>query len=352
MADQKHVLVIGGGIIGAAITRALVNSGCAVSLFADPDHRPATFGSFAWINAHAPEQAHYFAMRLQAMQKWQDLLREHPHLPVSIPGSLDWDLDDISGTFQAYQAFDTRSELLSRDEIALRFPSLGDLPDQAIFNPLEGAADPNEIARALLAGLNHIETFQSKVLHLRARHGAVTGVETAEGFIDADHVIVAAGTETGPLLGSLDWHLPMKNDPGILVRTNPVQELALPILSTPGLHCRQMADGSILAGEDLGGGDADQDMSDLFQRSEQKLGELFPSAGQMRIQHHEIAVRPMTVDGFPAFGRVPGYSNLSMAFMHSGVTLAPLIGEALAAEIMTGTQNPDYLAYSPARFTQ
>ena len=63
-------------------------------------------------------------------------------------------------------------------------------------------------------------------------------------------------------------------------------------------------------------------------------------------------MRPMTPDGLPAIGLLPGYGNLAVASGHAmlGVTLAPATGEAIA-ELLTSGQAPDVLSpFDPARF--
>jgi D-amino-acid dehydrogenase len=63
-------------------------------------------------------------------------------------------------------------------------------------------------------------------------------------------------------------------------------------------------------------------------------------------------MRPMTPDGLPVIGLLPGYGNLAIAGGHAmlGVTLAPATGEALA-ELLTTGQAPSVLApFDPARF--
>ena len=62
--------------------------------------------------------------------------------------------------------------------------------------------------------------------------------------------------------------------------------------------------------------------------------------------------RPMTPDGLPVIGWIPGYQNLAVASGHAmlGLTLAPATGEAIA-ELMTSGHLPESAApFDPARF--
>jgi D-amino-acid dehydrogenase len=62
--------------------------------------------------------------------------------------------------------------------------------------------------------------------------------------------------------------------------------------------------------------------------------------------------RPMTPDGLPVIGQLPGFRNMIVASGHAmlGVTLAPATAEAVAELIATG-RGPDTIApFDPARF--
>ncbi|MDF2760547.1 MAG: dependent oxidoreductase, partial [Thermomicrobiales bacterium] len=75
-----------------------------------------------------------------------------------------------------------------------------------------------------------------------------------------------------------------------------------------------------------------------------------PTSGPgVRIWH---GPRPMTPDGLPVIGRLPGYRNLVVASGHAmlGMTLAPATGESVAELIATG-RTPQVIApFDPARF--
>ena len=62
-----------------------------------------------------------------------------------------------------------------------------------------------------------------------------------------------------------------------------------------------------------------------------------------------VGYRPTPADGFPAIGRVGDFDGLYVTVMHSGITLAPLVGEPAAQEIATGKRDPDLAPYDPRR---
>ena len=62
-----------------------------------------------------------------------------------------------------------------------------------------------------------------------------------------------------------------------------------------------------------------------------------------------LAQRPVPEDGLPVLGPVPGVAGLWLAVLHSGVTLGPVAGELLAAEVTGKGEQPLLAAFRPAR---
>ena len=58
----------------------------------------------------------------------------------------------------------------------------------------------------------------------------------------------------------------------------------------------------------------------------------------------------MSVDGLPIVGPLPGVDGLTVATGHGmlGLTLAPVTGQMIADQVLTGVQGPEDL--SPQRF--
>jgi glycine/D-amino acid oxidase-like deaminating enzyme len=59
-----------------------------------------------------------------------------------------------------------------------------------------------------------------------------------------------------------------------------------------------------------------------------------PDLPQAHVQSFGVGWRPMPLDGFPASGASPTRRDVYLAVMHSGVTLAPIVGQLAAQEIV------------------
>jgi glycine/D-amino acid oxidase-like deaminating enzyme len=71
----------------------------------------------------------------------------------------------------------------------------------------------------------------------------------------------------------------------------------------------------------------------------------------IEIERTTIATRPIPADGLPVVGRPNGKEGLYVAVMHSGVTLAPIIGRMAAEEILDGVTFEALAPYRPGRFS-
>ncbi len=120
---------------------------------------------------------------------------------------------------------------------------------------------------------------------------------------------------------------------------------------TNDVHFKQNTDGTLTAGE-IFSGDLDKNIvaldlaSDVLARISKKVDfntSLIPA-------NIKIGTRPVPIDGFPVVGNIEEYKGMFVAVMHSGVTLAPLIGQLLATEMLETSKSPLLEAFRPSRF--
>ena len=85
---------------------------------------------------------------------------------------------------------------------------------------------------------------------------------------------------------------------------------------------------------------------DLVQRARR----LLPPIGNAEVEAARMAIRPIPGDSFSAVGPVPRVEGYYLAITHSGVTMSPFLGSAVADEIVGGRQRPELADFRPARF--
>ena len=81
-----------------------------------------------------------------------------------------------------------------------------------------------------------------------------------------------------------------------------------------------------------------------------KITAFLPGARGAALDHVTLGFRPMPMDGFPIVGRVPGAPGFYTVVTHSGVTLAPILGEYVRAELLGGEDVPMLAPYRPGRY--
>ena len=358
MKQKPKIIVIGSGIIGASIAFSCVNLGAdVVVLEQNKLGGAASSNSFGWINASFAESPAYFELRNAAVNAFRNLQTElNLNDSVCWQGTLWWEDSgqELKNQFNNLLARGYAANLLNKNEIKNLEPNLKDVPEAAIFTPLEGAAEADQVA---LTMLRKLADQGGKVISgctvesLQFKKNRVSGVKTNIGEMSCDMVVLATGAAAQNGLLGCEWNLPMQNKKGLIVQTSPVPDLINHILMTNDVHFKQNLDGTLTAGE-IFSGDLYEDTfaldlaSDVLSRISKKIDfttNLIPT-------NIKIGTRPVPIDGFPVVGNIEGHKGVFVAVMHSGVTLAPLIGQLLASEMLKSAKSPLLETFRPSRF--
>lgn len=209
----------------------------------------------------------------------------------------------------------------------------------------------------------------------RSACGAVTGVQTAAGRIDAGTVIIAAGTGTARLLGLGGILRPRK---GQLVVTERAGAGGGAVYPGPFMSCRYLlskgshgtaappAPGSrtfglvidpLHTGQLLIGGTREETDAvgetdlEAVRRILADAVAMCPEVAASRVLRVFAGVRVATADGLPLVGPVPGADGLWLVtgFEGDGICLGPLIGNAVADMLLDRKPEVDISALSPSR---
>lgn len=348
----QKIIIVGAGIIGASLAFHLARAGAEVTVVeATQPASAATGRSFGWINASFYANPAHHRLRVASMQAWR---RQQAALPDPAPnwqGCLWWEdqgagLDRMAADLAA---LGYPVDHLTGAEVAALEPQLSEIPARALRFPTEGAVEPAAITRALLAASGAKVLSGLFVKSLIEKSGQITGIRTAIGPFAADHVILATGTATPDLLLPLGQRLPMLTRPGVLLHTKPVPWRLDHIIVTPHQEIRQDAAGRILApavaNHQADAAESVPDPHALIDATLHRLAALF--GAHVEMDRYLIGYRPVPADGLPVIGTVQ--AGLSIAVMHSGITLAAGIAEALSGEITGQGESALLSEFRPAR---
>lgn len=368
--DKPHVVVVGAGIVGASIAWHLAaKHDISVTVVAPDVGGTATPNSFAWLNANFNNTRPYFDVRHRSMARWHELIDEVPGLAdiARWSGNVQWQQDEAELAFHVKQhaSWGYKTERIPNDEVLRREPWLADtsLPrwGWVASLPEEGSIEPAIAAKKMI---DHAQDVYSAVVRREAvqrllvKDGKVFGVATASGPITAHHVILAAGLGTVPLAAAAGIAVPVNSRPGLIVHSKPVSTRLLNGLAiSNGPHMRQTAEGRVISGRHYSGGNPTADPeaeADIFFA---KVKDMFRSEldgvprPPLELDFYTVGHRPDPQDGLPILGD-SGKPGLTLAVMHSGVTLAAFVGQTLADLVATGKKDKALDQFALSRFAK
>jgi glycine/D-amino acid oxidase-like deaminating enzyme len=361
-AAGRRVVVVGGGILGAAIAYHMAQTGAKVTVL--EKSKPgagATQNSFAWLNAGGKRPRPYHVLNLLGMMGWHRLKSEMgAALPIQWGGCVEWvaDAEDaakLKASVARQQAWGYPIRSIRTEEIATLLPGVTPGPVAgAAFCDAEGQVNPSVANNALLKAA---ERFGAKVEYPVevtgfdiGAGGRVTRVLTSKGAIDCDDLVLAAGLDTMPLAAKLGARVPLESSVGVLAHTDK-RPLALPRLAYgPGANIKQNPEGSFVTGSSFGG---TPDVAATRETGEALLAQArkyVPAIGAAKLEWVSLGHRVLPKDGVSIVGHLDSAPNVYVTAMHSGMSQAPLIGQLTAIEVLDGTKVDLIETFRPSRF--
>ena len=360
-----HIVVAGAGIIGASIGYHLAKRGARVTILdAAQPGSGATGKSLGWINATFSKRPRaYFDLNLAGMSAWRHLQEElGGELNIQWGGSVAWfppgpEADELRANVLSHQEWGYAVHLIPDTHPLLPNVSAGEI-GAACFSEQEGALDPLEALSVLLANARRFGAevrFPCHVTGIRLAGSRVQTVETTDGPLEAGVLVLACGVGSPDLARMVGIDVPLKDSPGVLLHTVPTERLMNRVVLAPGTHFKQSLDGRIVAGGPIVAGAGTATTAASVEQSEEirnHAARFLPQLKDLPVERVTLGYRVMPQDEYPILGFAQACPNLYIAATHSGVTLAPLIGELAALEILDGIQAKSLEPYRPQRFNK
>lgn len=363
----QSVVVVGAGVIGLSIARALASRGCAVTILdAISDAKAASFaaGGILGVGSEASTDGPLYRLARAAFDRWpaaaERIAAESGRgLRVTLTGTLLVAGDPReAATLRETGAFHRATGLASTwqtgDEARRLEPRLA--PDLlgALHVP-EGRLDSRGLHAALLAacrrrGLDLVERRASRLVE---RGGRVTGVETeGGGRTEGDAVVLAVGAWTAGLSAASGLRLPVVPVKGQMVRLDaPDDFLGHVVKAGPRYLVPHLGRGLVVGTTaEEAGFSTDVDEAALL-GIERAAAALVPTTAGLPRAEAWAGLRPRLPDFLPALGPVRSRPGLFVATGHfrNGVLLCELTGELLARAVL-GDVDPCLGAFDPERF--
>jgi glycine/D-amino acid oxidase-like deaminating enzyme len=369
-ARGRRCVVIGAGVLGAAIAASLAGSGMRVTLLEqDRPGRATSRWSFAWLNSNDKAPRHYHDLNHAGMNAWADLDLDSAawYRPV---GHLDLgDAAELTARVDRLAQWGYPARLIGAAGAAALEPALWPRSGVAVaWFPEEAYVLTEPLIDRLIA-----HAVSRGAVLVTGSHGRVTAVDgsrgsggarvrTAVGDVhQADDIVCCAGRwtpELAVLAGAacpvplVAWDTRGATAPGLVVRAGPVTPPGpVRILHTPELSLRPHSGGTVHLEAPDAAVDLHTPQADLRRWADELLRRARRAVRGLddaRVVDYRVCVRPMPVDGHSIIGRLPGAESLYVAVTHSGVTMAAHLGRLITSDL-TGTPPPELAPYRPDR---
>ena len=371
LVSGDRIVVVGAGIVGSSIAYHLTKMGAAVTVI--ERDRPAAHASgrsFAWINASYPKKPYSYHHLSQLSLLAYHRLETEIDIDVHWGGSLEWFASQenqkmLEQEIEIQQGYGVPVQMISGEQAHELEPNVEfDKNASIAFSKLDGAVDAVGVVDKFL---RKTISLGSKVLYpvtyksLKIVGNKIVAVRTSVGEIETDQVVFACGVDTDELL---KINVLKISRPGIILRTQPMKKVIDRVIVAPGVHIHQQDDGKVVIGEQAGvpishlnrlAMKPESFPSAAFEMQHGKrilaIAQKFvPQLETIELEQVVIGWRPLPHDERPVVGHVKNIPGAYLATMHSGVTLAPIIGELVAMELLDGTETNLLTDFRPKRF--
>jgi glycine oxidase len=249
------------------------------------------------------------------------------------------------------------SSLLGPSQLAQLVPGLGPAALAGLHYPNDWHVHSHRVVEALIAACAvhgvKIET-ETEVSAIESRPGG-SRLSLVDGrTVEADYVVVCAGSWSGRLLGFFGaGETAVEPVRGQIVAIDPGRPLLSVILFGDHGYLLQKRSGLVLAGTtEEHVGYQPWPTVDGVRQVVAVAVELLPELSGARFAYAWAGLRPRGPDGRPLLGRTElgGRMLLATAHYRNGVLLAPVTGELIARAVFEGADPPELEAFSPRRF--
>jgi len=377
--QEFDAIVVGGGLLGAAVAYGLAKANQKVVILDgdDKDFR-ASRANFGLIRtqgkgAGCPE---YQVITRLAADAWVEFARElHDASKIDVelelngglflcanagggsnqlfynaPGSLESRRSMLEALHIQSGEASPDFEILERQELAKLMPraSLGADVSGASFCRRDGHVNPLKLLLALHAGfLRHGGTLlpRHRVAAVRSS-GDVHHVSTGNGEFCAPKVIVACGAESVGLARQIGVEANLVPERGQILVTERCEK----VFPYPMNGLRQTVDGTVMIGAtaEKVGMDGSTNVSAAVSLAK-KTVRLFPQVEGLKVVRHWSGIRTKLERGHPIYGAAPNTSGAFAFICHGAVGMAPVHATLLPKWVMSGEKPPILMPFHGMR---
>jgi glycine oxidase len=365
-------VIIGGGVIGLTIARALSQRGIREVMLIERG-RPGAEASWAAGGMLAPqvEADHvddFFRLARTSRDMYPDFanaLREESGIDVELDttGTLylaftQNDETELRRRYEWQRSEGLPVEWLTGDKARRLEPCISANVRCALRFPNDFQVENRRLVKALvIANQKHGVRLitECEVSTLRIERGKIRGAETSKGFVSAPIVVVAAGAWTSFISSPDTSSQPISIEPvrGQMLCFEAQPQVARHVIYSSRGYLVPRRDGRLLAGSTSEHVGFDKSVTgDGVDAIKSMAFEIVPALTNLPIVDSWAGLRPRAKDDLPVLGPCEEIDGLFYATGHyrNGILLAPVTGELIANAIVEGVKSSIPQTFSPNRF--
>ena len=370
--ETADVAIIGGGVIGLAVARALALRGIRDVLLLERGSLGAESSSAAagmlapQAEANRPHEFFYLTCRSRDMYPgFASALLEETGIDIELEttGTLylaftEHDADELEQRYEWQTKAGLAIEKLSAEMARKLEPSICEDVRAALRFPLDTQVENRRLISALAASNERLgvrmET-RTDVMSLKVERGRVAGIETSRGFVATDRTIIAGGAWSS-LLGAADIALPnlrIKPVRGQMLCFEAHPQICGHVIYSPRGYIVPRRDGRLLAGSTTEHAGFEKRVTAAgVQAITSAALEISPRIASLPMTDSWAGLRPRAADTLPVLGPCAEITGVYYATGHyrNGILLAPITGELIAGAIVDQVFPPALNIFSPDRF--
>jgi glycine oxidase len=371
LAERADFVVIGGGVIGLSVARALAlkQAGSVLVLERGQLGRESSFAAAGMLAPQAEANIADAFFKLSCKSRdlypaWAAQLLEETGIDIELDrtGTLycaftDHDCEEIERRYNWQRHAGLVVEQLTAREARKLEPNLADNLRAALRFPLDTQVENRKLLDALIAANESrgVKFLTSTIAEsLTIERGRVTGVTTSRGFVATRSVVLASGAWTS-LIDTENAAPQIRIEPvrGQMIRFDAQPFFARHVIYSPRGYLVPRRDGRLLAGSTTEEVGFDKQVTDAgLQSIRVQAIEIAPTISRLTLVDSWAGLRPRAPDGLPVLGKTGETEGLFFATGHyrNGILLAPVTGQLIADLIADNVVSSELHAFAPDRF--
>ena len=332
----KHIVVVGGGIVGCLTALNLADKGCKVTIVERNVIAAQTSGESSWAGAGILFPLLPWMYKDAVNQLAMAGARLYPALCERLLAETGIDPEYTKSGMQILPSFDEAAAINWCENHQVPVEKKAD----GLLLPTIAQVRPPHLLQALrqLLTQQNVTLLENTQLQPLQNVDKIDSWRTNAGLVlEADAFVVTSGAWSFDLLKDTAAGLNIKPMRGQILLYENVLEKIENIIYNNGFYLVPRRDGLLLAGSTLEDVGFDKNTTeDVKQELQTKAESILPSLKHAAIRKHWSGLRPGTCDNLPTIAAHPNIKNLYLNTGHFryGLTMAPASAQRVAALVL------------------